>query len=180
MVRQPKEPVRSRMGASRSDLGQELRYTAHAFGFGLMRLLDFSVITVFLAFTARILLGREDRVARSFMIAALALPMLFLTLELNTFLYLYQPELRPGGVSILWAVFALALVQQGMTRRLANLRYVGLAIFCIVVGKIFLHDLAQLAEIYRIIAFVVLGLIILGGAFLYVHFQRQFTDEKPA
>jgi uncharacterized membrane protein len=161
-------------------LGQELRYTADAFGFGLMRLLDFSVITVFLAFTARILLGREDRVARSFMIAALALPMLFLTLELNTFLYLYQPELRPGGVSILWAVFALAFVQQGMTRRLANLRYVGLAIFCIVVGKIFLHDLAQLAEIYRIIAFVVLGLIILGGAFLYVHFQRQFTDEKPA
>lgn len=156
----------------------QLRYATDAFGFGLMRLLDFGVITAFLAFAARILLGRDDRVARSFVIAALALPMLFLTLELNTFLHIYQPELRPAGISILWATFAFAFVQQGMTRRITNLRYVGLALFSIVVGKVFLHDLAQLAEIYRIIAFVVLGLIILGGSFLYVHFQRQFTSEE--
>jgi uncharacterized membrane protein len=161
-------------------IGHEMRYHADHFGFGIMRLLDFGLISVFLAVAARLLLGREGRVARAFIVAALALPVLFLTLELNTFLHLYQPKLRAGGISILWAVIAFAFVQQGMVRKIAQLRYTGLALFSIVIGKIFLNDLAQLAEIYRIIAFVVLGLIILGGSFLYVHFQRQFTVENPA
>jgi uncharacterized membrane protein len=155
----------------------EFRYPAYSVGLELARLLDFAFIVAYLAFAARFMLGRDPRVARTFIVAALALPVLFLTLELNTFLYFYQPGLRHGGISILWAAIAFAFVQQGMVRRIRELRMTGLTFFAIVVGKVFLHDLANLAELYRIIAFVVLGLIILAGALLYVHFQRQFTAE---
>ena len=38
----------------------------------------------------------------------------FPALEVNTFLGTYVPGLRPGGVSILWSVFALALILPGI------------------------------------------------------------------
>ncbi|HAR67187.1 MAG TPA: hypothetical protein DCR55_13385, partial [Lentisphaeria bacterium] len=48
-----------------------------------------------------------------------------------------------------------------------------LGMFVIVIGKVFFNDLAALHQLYRIVAFLVLGVLILGGSFLYVHFQRQ-------
>ena len=40
--------------------------------------------------------------------------------------------------------------------------------------KVFLIDLASLGTLSRIIAFIVLGLIFLGGAILYIRFRDRF------
>ncbi|MDP2903481.1 MAG: DUF2339 domain-containing protein [Methylovulum sp.] len=162
-----------------------MRYDgAYSFPLALMRLLDFAAIISFLLFAFRRLPtdGAETGNLRSWLGGgALALLFIFLSLETNSALYQYVPGLRSGGVSILWSLFGLTFVFVGIKRRIAILRLVGLALFAVVAWKVFFIDLARLEQIYRIIAFIVLGLLALGGAFFYMRFQQSFirtTDGK--
>ncbi|MGZ5000549.1 MAG: DUF2339 domain-containing protein, partial [Methylomonas sp.] len=165
-----------------------LRYGgAYAFQSALMRLLDFAAIIGFLGFAFRRLSSAGDEVGdiRLWMGgASLALLFAFLSLEINSLLYQYVPGLRSGGVSILWALFGLSLVFAGIKRQIRAFRLVGLALFALVAWKVFFIDLARLEQIYRIVAFIVLGLLALGGAYFYMRYQQSFignaTDEKTA
>ena len=108
----------------------------------------------------------------------------FLTLELNTYLYHYVPGFRSGGISILWSVFSLGLVLAGIWKNLAPLRLVGLGLFAVVAWKVFFVDLKSLDQMYRIIAFLLLGVLILSGSFVYLKYRHAFTigsadDKEP-
>jgi uncharacterized membrane protein len=74
-----------------------------------------------------------------------------------------------------WAVFALALVLAGIARNVGPLRLVGLGLFAIVSGKVFLHDLASLDTFWRIVAFIILGLLLIAGSFVYLKYREKFT-----
>ncbi len=156
-----------------------IRYTGdYGFQWLLMRLLDFAAIIAFLTFAFRrlTLLG-EAQTGKWSGGAALTLLFCFLSLEVNTVLYQYIPGLRSGGVSILWSAFALALVFFGIKKQIKPLRIVGLCLFALTAWKVFFIDLARLAQMYRILAFIVLGLIILGGAFFYMRYQQTFIGD---
>ncbi|MFM7108528.1 MAG: DUF2339 domain-containing protein [Planctomycetaceae bacterium] len=141
------------------------------------RLLDFGAVIAFLAVALRAVQGRREAVALRPVLAVAALGTLFLylTLETNSFLAEYYPGLRAGGVSIVWALFALALVLAGIARNLWPLRWAGLALFAVVSAKVFLHDLASLDQFWRIVAFVILGLLLLAGSFVYLRFRETFA-----
>lgn len=146
---------------------------------GLMRLLDFGVIIAFLTYAGRWLNGGEWEVSLGKQMAWLSTFLLFVftTLELNTFLYFYIPGLRAGGVSILWSIFALSLLLFGIVKHLRNARYVGLLLFTVVAVKVFFFDLATLDEIYRIVAFILLAILVMCGSFLYLKFRDSFATE---
>ena len=140
---------------------------------GAMRLLDFGAIIAFLAcgyYLLRATSGSDNArtAAYTFGAAAVAGLFVFLTLEVNTFLYHYVPGLRAGGVSILWSMFALGLVVGGMWKDVRAVRYVGLALFAVVAGKVLLSDLAILEQVYQIIACIVLGIVVLSGSLVYI------------
>ena len=105
---------------------------------------------------------------------------LFTTLEVNTFLGHFVPGLQAGGISILWTVFALTMLLVGIRNRIKELRYVGLMLFTIVAGKVFFADLASLDQIYRIVAFIVLGVLVLTGSFVYLKYRQNFTDDSSS
>lgn len=71
------------------------------------------------------------------------------------------------GLSVLWTIYAAALILAGMARHSAMLRWQALALFAVVVAKVFLYDLSILSRFYRIISFLVLGVLLLGVSFLY-------------
>ncbi|MCE5304072.1 MAG: DUF2339 domain-containing protein [Planctomycetaceae bacterium] len=146
-----------------------------------MRLLDFGVVIALLGLVFRRLRGEGDArsVGRLSGCCALALLFVFLTLELNTFLNGYLPEFRAGGVSILWSLFALGLLLAGIWRDLKPLRYTSLALFAVVVWKVFSSDLAHLDQIYRIVAFLTLGVLVLCGSFLYLKHRSTFATKMP-
>ncbi len=150
-----------------------------------MRLLDFGALIGFCA-VASVLGGRvEDEenaktVSRGFGATATALLFVFLTLEVNSFLYQFAPGLRAGGVSILWASFALTSLVVGILRKAKELRYVALILFAVVGLKVFFFDLADLDQFYRIIALAVLGLLGLAGAFVYLKFRKVFIIEDSS
>lgn len=158
-----------------------LRYGGgYSFQLALMRLLDFAAIIGFLLFAFRRLSTNNEttgNIRQWLGGAALVLLFTFLSLEINSMLYQYVPGLRSGGVSILWSIFGLSLVFAGIKRQISALRLVGLALFALVAWKVFFIDLARLDQIYRIIAFIVLGMLALGGAFFYMRHQQTFIGN---
>ncbi len=153
----------------------------YSFRHAFMRLLDFAAVVAFLAFAWLRLstAGGEAGQARAWLGgAALALSFIFLSLEINSMLRQYVPGLRSGGVSILWSLFGLSLVFAGIKMPARGLRLAGLALFAVVAWKVFFVDLARLEQIYRIVAFIVLGLLALVGAFAYMRFQQDFVAKS--
>lgn len=171
------------MGPTWNDDMWTMRYDGtYSFQLALMRLLDFTAIIAFLAFAFLRLSARSEEA--DFMRnllggTALALLFIFLSLELNSMLHQYVPGLRSGGVSILWSVFGLSLVFSGIKRRIRALRLAGLVLFAVVAWKVFFVDLARLEQIYRIIAFIILGLLALAGSFAYLKYQQTFISQPP-
>lgn len=152
---------------------------SYSFLDALMRLVDFGAMAVFFVL-AYWWLKEEPAPLPTATLAAWMAPVLafvFLTLELNTFLSQFVPALRPGGISILWTLFALGLIVAGIHQNAGSLRYTGLGLFTVVGFKVFLSDLASLDQFYRIIAFILLGVLTLVGAFLYLKYRQTFANE---
>jgi uncharacterized membrane protein len=85
---------------------------------------------------------------------------------------------RDMTYSIAWALFALGLLLVGMHRQLAPVRYAGLALFVVTLVKLFLHDLAQLDQLYRIGAFIAVAILLIGASYLYQRFLA--VEENSA
>jgi uncharacterized membrane protein len=152
-----------------------MRYGLDGYSFldGAMRLLDFGAIVAFFAYGCRLLTKTTDNDdARTagvvFRYGAVALSLVFCTLEVNTFLHAFMPGSETGGVSIVWSLFALGLIIVGMWKDARDIRYCGLALFAVVAWKVLFSDLKHLDPVYRIIAFLLLGILVLCGSFVYL------------
>jgi uncharacterized membrane protein len=82
---------------------------------------------------------------------------------------------RDMSYSIAWAVFALLLLIIGIRKGLKPVRYASLALLGVTVLKLFLHDLSQLEQLYRIAAFVIVAIIAMLASFLY----QRFLGASP-
>ncbi len=155
----------------------------YSFRDAVMRLIDFGAIVGFFGGAYSLMAGKEhsQQIRQNLGFASLAMLFIYLTLEVNSYLHSFYPGLRAGGVSILWALFALTLIVRGITQQLSPLRYIGLLLFAIVSCKVFFVDLAQLDQLWRIVAFVVLGILLMAGSFTYLKYQDTFAAgvSKP-
>jgi uncharacterized membrane protein len=144
-----------------------------------VRLLDWGLVLA--AFGGMYAAGRgcawSARTAPLFGYSSLALLFLYASLETHTFLYWRLRAFQQGGISILWSFFAIAFIVGGIARSLRALRYLGLALFAVVAAKVLLFDLAGMEVIYRVIAFMVIGLILMFGSFAYIRSSRKFVGE---
>jgi uncharacterized membrane protein len=75
-------------------------------------------------------------------------------------------------LSVSWALHGAAFVGLGFPLRRAELRWIGIALFALTLGKVFLHDMARLDTVYRIGSFLALGVLLVLASFLY---QRRRT-----
>jgi uncharacterized membrane protein len=142
----------------------------------LMRVLDYGALILYLLFAARTLMRHDDHgdAARIFSYAGLAAIFLYSSLEIWTGLSRFLPEFRMGGISIFWSLFAIALLLAGILKGLAAMRGIGLILLGSTILKVFFVDLAGLDQLSRIIAFIVLGIVVLVGSFLYFKFSSRF------
>jgi len=82
---------------------------------------------------------------------------------------------RDMTYSIAWALFAFALLVAGIWKRVRPARYAAIALLVVTLAKLFLHDLANLKQLYRIGAFVGVAVVLLLASFAY---QRFAAAEK--
>jgi uncharacterized membrane protein len=86
---------------------------------------------------------------------------------------------RDMSYSISWALFALVLLLIGIRRRVRAIRYASLGLLGMTVLKLFLHDLSELDQLYRIAAFIGVAIIAIFSSFLYQRFLARAPEEEP-
>jgi uncharacterized membrane protein len=79
------------------------------------------------------------------------------------------------SLSVLWAAYATGLLVVGFRSELARLRWTALGLYGLTVGKVFLLDMVGLDEIYRILAFLVLAVLLGVAARVY---QRPRAEPE--
>jgi uncharacterized membrane protein len=85
--------------------------------------------------------------------------------------YLYEQLI----LSLAWGIYGAVLIVVGMRRRYAPDRYIGIAVLAMTVLKVFFRDLWELGGIYRVVGFVVFGVLLVAVSYLY---QRR-RGESP-
>lgn len=78
-----------------------------------------------------------------------------------------QPSLTAIGVSILLAAYAVALIAAGVVRRFPLNRWLGVGLMSIVVVKLYFYDVWEVSKLFRMTAFVALGILLLLASYLY-------------
>jgi uncharacterized membrane protein len=73
-------------------------------------------------------------------------------------------------LSLIWAVYAGALIAGGFAFKYRPIRFLGIAVLALLIFKVFLFDLQELDRGYRIASFVGVGLLLLMISILY---QRE-------
>ena len=100
--------------------------------------------------------------------------------------WFHAPDmLHVGGVgtaetytySVVWLLFALALLAGGISLKAAALRYAALAVLVLTVLKVFLIDLSDLEGLLRVASFLGLGLCLVGIGFIYQRFVHRPVED---
>lgn len=85
---------------------------------------------------------------------------------------------RDLTLSLAWAVYALLLAGLGFARSSRGLRGVGLGLLALTVVKLFLYDLADLEDLYRVASLVGLALSLMLVSLAYQRFVFRGSAEE--
>ena len=119
-----------------------------------------------------------------------ALSLLLLSVEVHDFYRFRAPYHYMGwgeshyayqlSLSVLWALYASILTGAGIFSRLRGARMMGILLLGATILKVFLVDLSSLQTFYRIISFIVLGLLLLAVSYGYNRFKHIiFGEDRP-
>ena len=126
--------------------------------FNAIALTDLTVIGLMIA-AARALHSAEER--WGYLLGAHAAVLTWLWRELT------QLPNGSGYVTVAWGVFAVILLVAGLLRGMVPLRRVALGTLILVVGKLFLVDLANVEGVWRIMLFLGFGLVFLTLSYYF-------------
>ena len=118
-----------------------------------------------------------------FSILSVGLFFLYATSESHYVLLNTLPGFTNGGISVLWALFAIWGVVSGIAKENSLSRYTGLSLFGIVLFKVFFLDMKYTSIIFRVLAFFVIGIVLISGSFAYIRSVKKFEkadDEKQS
>lgn len=77
------------------------------------------------------------------------------------------------GISIWWAVYAIIHIVSGVTFKVSTLRYFALGVFGLLLLKVFIVDTSTVKSIYRIAAFIITGITLVGVSYLYQMLKKR-------
>jgi uncharacterized membrane protein len=84
---------------------------------------------------------------------------------------------RDATTSVAWAVYALVLLAIGVKSKSSSLRWLSLGLMVVTLGKVFLHDLGELEDLYRVGSLVGLALSLIIVSLVYQRFVFRSDPE---
>lgn len=133
--------------------------------------------------------SKSDRyAAKGVLIAAALFPLVLLSAEVVTYCqetirgYQRRRWLSQMSLSIVWGLYAVAALVVGFRRNIRELRIGALVLLGVTGIKLVLVDMAWVQQIYRVISFVVIGLIMMLASYLYHRLEKRLKDpfiEQP-
>jgi uncharacterized membrane protein len=167
-----------------------------------MRMATFAVAVAVLGAVAWYAGKRKDDAAKAVasicLVALNLLALIALTREVSDYysrqVALLRPRLvNPGNVryidlhrndierdftfSALWMAYGAMLMVVGFLRRSAFVRWQSLVLIAFTIGKVFIYDVSQLDRAYRIVSFMILGVLLLAISFLYQRDWLQLSTK---
>ena len=76
-------------------------------------------------------------------------------------------------ISIAWALYGAAMMIAGFALRARIIRYLALALFALLLAKVFIVDMAKISPVYRIAAFFATGITLVGVSYLYQYLNKK-------
>ena len=103
-----------------------------------------------------------------------------MNIEVAAYFHDYFPRARFASISVLWALFATALMILGFVRNKSLLRRCSIVLFAATIVKVFLRDMVNVDTPYRILSFLVLGLMLVGASYMYHRYKGLIlpADEE--
>ncbi len=136
----------------------------------------YGVPAVLFGLAAAELRKRESRLAPALAILTVVVAFALLSLEVRQ---AFQGSVLNGpttsiverwSYSAAWTLFGAALLVLGVTRKGKMHRYASLAVMLLVIAKVFLYDMANLSDLWRVFSFLGLGVSLLALAWVYQRF----------
>ena len=155
--------------------------------FGNSRFLTFAITAAALFAAAKFFIDRSE-VLISY-VAAHLVTLMALGLELagwvqRSIAETDQFQTLTVSVSILMALYSLMLVTLGVATRTSINRILGLVLMTLVVLKLYLSDIWELGFLFRIVAFLGLGILLLSMSYLYSRYrpmiEKLWKDDPSA
>jgi uncharacterized membrane protein len=88
-----------------------------------------------------------------------------------------QAQIIKIGYPILWGVFSFIFLIIGIKKQWKNLRIIALSLLGITIVKLFVYDIKNVSETGKIVAFILLGVLILIISFVYQKIKKLVNDE---
>jgi uncharacterized membrane protein len=170
-----------------------------------MRMATYAIAVAVLAAVAWYAAQREDDTAQSVAAVAIvalnALALIALTREVSDYyareMSAYRPTvtnkwqtfytdirrveiMRDFTYSALWMAYGAMLMVVGFVRRSAFVRWQALLLIAATIAKVFIYDVSQLDKGYRIVSFIVLGVLLLAISFVYQRDWLKLSGRKRA
>jgi uncharacterized membrane protein len=88
--------------------------------------------------------------------------------------------IRMALISAAWAIYATVVLGIGISRNLPVWRWLALALLGVTLVKVFLVDMAEVRQIWRVLSFLVLGALLMACSYAYTRRERRRELEgKP-
>jgi uncharacterized membrane protein len=81
-------------------------------------------------------------------------------------------------LTVVWTVYGGVLLTIGLVRRRPLLRVMALVLLAATIVKVYVLDIWSLAKLYRIIALILLGVVLLLVSFLYQPLRRRLAEVE--
>ena len=170
-----------------------------------LRMATYAVAVAVLGAVAWYAGKREDDAARNVaavtVVALNVLALIALTREVADFYSRQMATLRPAlpgqwnsfyttlhrveierdfTYSALWMAYGAMLMVVGFLRRSAFVRWQALILIAVTIVKVFVYDVSQLDRGYRIVSFIVLGVLLLAISFVYQRDWLKLSAKSKA
>ncbi|WP_432671797.1 DUF2339 domain-containing protein [Flavobacterium sp. SM2513] len=100
--------------------------------------------------------------------------------------YLYEDKLHDIkaqiikiGYPIVWGLFSFVFLIIGIKKQWKNLRIISLSLLGLTIVKLFVYDIKNVSETGKIVAFILLGVLILIISFVYQKVKKLVVDDAP-
>lgn len=84
------------------------------------------------------------------------------------------------SVTVVWVVLATSALATGFHLRLRVVRFLGLGLFALIAAKLVLFDMSGVQQIYRILAFLLVGVVLIAASYAYHRLERRFLNDDRA
>lgn len=91
--------------------------------------------------------------------------------------YMHEQVIKVA-LPIAWAIIAFTFLSIGIKRQLKSLRIIALALLALTLLKLFVYDINDVSEAGKIIAFIILGIVLLVMSFMYQKIKALILSEE--